>query len=123
MSDFVARNRLWTRLHTAVSRHPDHHSTPLAVVDLDAFDANAADLARRAGEKPIRIASKSLRVPALIQHALARRGFGGMLSYTLREALVLHDLGVCDDIVVERPGLPPDSTSSDSRVRARCRPR
>jgi D-serine deaminase-like pyridoxal phosphate-dependent protein len=71
VSDFVARNRLWARLNTAVSRHPDHLSTPLAVVDLDAFDANAADLARRAGGKPIRVASKSLRVPALIERALA----------------------------------------------------
>ena len=36
------------------------------VVDLDAFDANAADLARRAGGTPIRVATKSLRVPALV---------------------------------------------------------
>ena len=34
---------------------------PLAALDLAAFDANAADLARRAGGLPIRVASKSLR--------------------------------------------------------------
>ena len=34
---------------------------PLAVVDLDAFDANADDLVRRAGGLPIRVASKSVR--------------------------------------------------------------
>mgnify|MGYP001953982527 CR=1 FL=1 len=34
---------------------------PFAVVDLDAYDANAADLARRALGKPVRVASKSLR--------------------------------------------------------------
>lgn len=105
MNDFVARNRLWTRLDNAVAGHPEHLSTPIAVVDLDAFDANAADLVRRAAGKPIRVASKSLRVPALIERALARPGFEGVLAYTLREALVVHELGVCDDIVVAYPSV------------------
>lgn len=103
MSDFVGRNRLWARLNAAVAAQPDHLPTPIAVVDLDAFDANAADLARRAAGKPIRVASKSLRVPALISRALAAPGFEGVLSYTLREALVLHDLGITDDLVVAYP--------------------
>lgn len=34
----------------------------LAVLDLDAVDANADDLLRRAGGTPVRISSKSLRV-------------------------------------------------------------
>ena len=105
MNDFVARNRLWARLNSAVSLHPDPLPTPLVMVDLDAFDANAADLARRAGGKPIRVASKSLRVPALIQRALAHPGFDGVLAYTLREALVLHKLGVSDDIVLAYPSI------------------
>jgi D-serine deaminase-like pyridoxal phosphate-dependent protein len=103
VTDFLERNRLWARLNTAVAQHPDHLPTPIAVVDLDAFDANAADLARRAAEKPIRVASKSLRVPALIERALAQPGFEGVLAYTLREALVLHGLGITDDIVVAYP--------------------
>ncbi|MEO5662047.1 MAG: amino acid deaminase/aldolase [Nocardioides sp.] len=103
MSDFVGRNRLWARLNAAVAAQPDHLPTPIAVVDLAAFDANAADLARRAAGKPIRVASKSLRVPALISRALATPGFEGVLSYTLREALVLHDLGITDDLVVAYP--------------------
>lgn len=103
MTDFLQRNRLWARLNTAVAQHPDHLPTPIVVVDLDAFDANAADLARRAAGKPIRVASKSLRVPALIERALARPGFEGVLAYTLREALVLHDLRITDDIVVAYP--------------------
>ncbi|WP_310528859.1 amino acid deaminase/aldolase [Nocardioides sp.] len=105
MTDFVERNRLWSRLNTAVANHPEHLATPIAVVDLDAFDANAADLARRASGKPIRVASKSLRVPALIERALARPGFEGVLAYTLREALVLHDLGITDDIVIAYPSV------------------
>ena len=48
---------------------PSPRPTPIAVVDLDAFDANADDLVRRAGGKPVRVASKSLRVPALISRA------------------------------------------------------
>src|SRR5438093_838025 len=39
----------------------------MVVVDLDAFDANAADLRRRANGTTIRVASKSLRGPALQQ--------------------------------------------------------
>ena len=73
------------------------------VVDLDAFDANADDLVRRAGGKPIRVASKSVRVPALLRRVLARDGFHGVLGYTLAEALWLDEQGVSDDIVVAYP--------------------
>lgn len=62
---------------------------PLSVVDLDAFDANAADLLHRAGGTPIRVASKSLRVRSLIERALAMPGFAGVMSYAVREALWL----------------------------------
>jgi D-serine deaminase-like pyridoxal phosphate-dependent protein len=102
---FVDRNRLWSRLNAAVSSLPEAPSTPIAVVDVDAFDANAADLVRRAAGKPIRVASKSLRVPALIERALARDGFAGVLAYTLAEALWLHETGVSDDIVVAYPSV------------------
>jgi D-serine deaminase-like pyridoxal phosphate-dependent protein len=49
------------------------------------------------------VASKSLRVPALISRALAAPGFAGVLSYALREALWLHDQGLCDDILLGYP--------------------
>ena len=99
----VARNRLWARLSTAVAALDPPPPTPVMVVDLDAFDANAADLSRRAGGKPIRVASKSLRVPALIERALATPGFHGVLAYTLREALWLDEQGLSDDVVVAYP--------------------
>ncbi len=73
------------------------------VVDLDAFDANAADLARRAGGTPLRVATKSLRVPALVSRALAADGFSGAMGYSLREALWLHEQGICSDIVLGYP--------------------
>ena len=99
----VDRNRLWSRLDAAVAGLPEPPPTPIAVVDLDAFDANADDLVRRAGGKPVRVASKSLRVPALLERALAHDGFSGILAYTLAEALWLHETGTSDDIVVAYP--------------------
>lgn len=99
----VARHRLRTRLDRAIAALPEQPSTPTMVVDLDAFDANAADLARRAGGTPIRVASKSLRVPALIRRALAHDGFAGVLAFTLREALWLHDHDVTRDVVIAYP--------------------
>jgi D-serine deaminase-like pyridoxal phosphate-dependent protein len=101
--DFIDRNRLWSRLNLAVAAHGTPLPTPTMVVDLDAFDANAADLARRAGGKPVRVASKSLRVPALLERALEHDGFRGVLAYTLREALWLHEHEVSDDILVAYP--------------------
>ncbi|GGD20033.1 amino acid deaminase/aldolase [Nocardioides daphniae] len=104
-TSWVERNQLWTRLRRAVEQHPEPLPTPLAVVDLDAFDANAADLVRRAAGVPIRVASKSLRVPALISRALAEPGFAGVLSYTVAEALWLHEEGVSDDLLVAYPSV------------------
>lgn len=101
----VERNRLWSRLAAAVAALPEPPPTPIAVVDLDAFDANAADLARRAGGTPLRVASKSLRVPALIRRALAHDGFAGVLAFTVAEALWLHEQGVSEDIVVGYPSV------------------
>jgi D-serine deaminase-like pyridoxal phosphate-dependent protein len=74
---------------------------PFAVVDLDAFDANAADLLRRAGSKVLRLASKSVRCRALQRRALDA-GFRGQLCFTLPEALWLADGGF-GDLVVAYP--------------------
>ncbi|MCW8221326.1 amino acid deaminase/aldolase, partial [Streptomyces griseolus] len=51
---------------TRYDRATAHLDAPVAVVDLEAFDANADDLVRRAGGKPIRVASKSVRCRALL---------------------------------------------------------
>ncbi|MBY8882528.1 amino acid deaminase/aldolase [Actinacidiphila acidipaludis] len=73
-----------------------HLEPPLAIVDLDAFDANADDLVRRAGGKPIRVASKSVRCRALLERVLAREGFAGIMSFTLAESLWLARAGFGD---------------------------
>ena len=96
------RHQLARRLATALEGSGPC-STPLMVVDLDAFDANAADLERRAAGKPLRVASKSVRIPALLTRVLQRDGFSGILSYTLREALWLYEHDVSDDLVVAYP--------------------
>jgi D-serine deaminase-like pyridoxal phosphate-dependent protein len=71
---------------------------PFAVVDLDAFDANAADLVRRAGGKAVRLASKSVRVRALMERGLGA-GLQGTLAFTLPEALWLAGHGFRDVVV------------------------
>ena len=60
---------------------------PLVAVDLDAFDANADDLVRRAAGLPIRVASKSVRCRRLLDRVLARPGFAGVMAYAVPEAV------------------------------------
>jgi D-serine deaminase-like pyridoxal phosphate-dependent protein len=74
---------------------------PFAVVDLDAFDANARDMLRRAAGTPVRLASKSVRCRALVDRALGA-GLRGILAFTLPEALWLAGEGH-DDLVVAYP--------------------
>jgi D-serine deaminase-like pyridoxal phosphate-dependent protein len=101
-SSTAARHHLARRLNAALAGD-ESATTPMVVVDLEAFDANANDLVRRAGNKPVRLASKSLRIPALMHRALAVRGFAGVLAYSLREALWLVREGVTDDAVMGYP--------------------
>ena len=77
--------------------------TPLAVVDLAAFDANAAALSARSSGKPIRVASKSVRCRSLLERVLARPGWSGVMAYTLPEAIWLVRAGVSDDVLVAYP--------------------
>ncbi|AGL13979.1 amino acid deaminase/aldolase [Actinoplanes sp. N902-109] len=93
------RSALQKRLERATA----HLETPLAVVDLAAFDANAAALARRSAGKPIRVASKSVRVRALLERVLHRPEWSGVMTYTLPEAIWLARSGLSDDILVGYP--------------------
>ncbi|MFJ9763610.1 alanine racemase [Streptomyces erythrochromogenes] len=83
-------------------RATSHLDAPLAIVDLEAFDANADDLVRRAGGKPVRVASKSVRCRALLERVLARPGFAGIMSYTLAESLWLARSGF-EDVLLAYP--------------------
>ncbi|AYG83944.1 3-hydroxy-D-aspartate aldolase [Streptomyces hundungensis] len=79
-----------------------HLDAPLAIVDLEAFDANADDLVRRAAGKPIRVASKSVRCRALLERVLTRPGFAGIMSFTLAESLWLARAGF-EDVLLAYP--------------------
>ena len=90
-------------LRSRLERATGHLETPTAVVDLAAFDDNAASLAARSGGKPIRVATKSVRCRALIERVLARPGWRGAMAYTLSEAIWLVRQGVTDDVLVAYP--------------------
>jgi D-serine deaminase-like pyridoxal phosphate-dependent protein len=75
---------------------------PFALVDLDAMWANAEDMLRRAGGKPIRVASKSVRCRELLGRILERPGFQGLMTYTLRESQWLDEHGF-DDLLLAYP--------------------
>ncbi|MEO9322108.1 amino acid deaminase/aldolase [Nocardioides sp. C4-1] len=87
--------------HARLERATQHLDAPVAVVDLGAFDANAADLVRRAAGTPIRVASKSVRCRALLDRVLDVEGFAGVLAFTLAEALWLAEEH--EDVVVGYP--------------------
>ena len=74
---------------------------PFGIIDLAALDANADDLVRRAGGKPIRVASKSVRCRDVLRRVLDREGFRGVLAYTVAEAVWLAS--EFDDVVVGYP--------------------
>ncbi len=92
---------------------------PFAVVDLDALRANAADLARRAAGKPIRVATKSVRCRRILREVLERdvaegerdegasrlageTSFKGLMTFTLRESLWLAADGF-EDLLLGYP--------------------
>ncbi|WP_018788786.1 amino acid deaminase/aldolase [Micromonospora sp. CNB394] len=95
----IDRDKLRERLDRATA----HLDPPYAVVDLTAFDANAEALAGRSGGKPLRVASKSVRVRELLTRALKRPGWHGVMAFTLPEALWLVRSGVSDDVLVAYP--------------------
>lgn len=83
---------------------------PLAFVDLDAFDSNvdyAACIAQGFG-KTLRIGTKSMRCPALMERALAHPSFvlRGFLTFTAEETAFLADRGH-DDFILAYPTVQP----------------
>jgi D-serine deaminase-like pyridoxal phosphate-dependent protein len=76
---------------------------PFAFVDLEAMWANGAAMLERAGGKPIRVASKSIRCRALLEEILRRDpGFQGLMTFTLPETLWLAENGF-DDLLLAYP--------------------
>jgi D-serine deaminase-like pyridoxal phosphate-dependent protein len=76
---------------------------PFAFVDLDAMWANAEAMLGRAGSKPVRVASKSIRCRALLEAILGRHErFRGLMTYTLPETLWLAEQGF-EDLLLAYP--------------------
>ncbi len=86
---------MWTRIDSATRDLP----APLAAVDLQALDANADDLVRRAHGVPIRVATKSVRCREVLARTLSRPGFAGLMGYSLAEAVWLVEQGASDVLV------------------------
>ncbi|MEN3307216.1 MAG: hypothetical protein V7603_3418 [Micromonosporaceae bacterium] len=90
------------RLRSRFDRATAELDPPFAIVDLAAFDRNAAAMAGRAAGTPIRVASKSVRCRALLRRVLATPGWAGVMAFSLAEAVWLADDG-SDDVLVAYP--------------------
>ncbi|MGI9526145.1 MAG: alanine racemase [Weeksellaceae bacterium] len=77
---------------------------PFAFVDLDAFDYNLKQLLQRCGDKPIRLATKSVRSVAMLERARDLGHVSRWMCFTLSEALYLEGLGF-DDLMVAYPSV------------------
>jgi D-serine deaminase-like pyridoxal phosphate-dependent protein len=82
------------RSHAQLEQIFEDVEAPFAFVDLDAMWSNAEEMLGRAGEKPIRVASKSVRCRALLEAILHRdERFAGLMTFTLPETLWLAGNG------------------------------
>ncbi|MFL5900188.1 MAG: amino acid deaminase/aldolase [Solirubrobacterales bacterium] len=82
------------RSHAQLEQIFEDVEAPFAFVDLDAMWSNAEEMLGRAGDKPIRVASKSVRCRALLERILRRdERFAGLMTFTLPETLWLAGHG------------------------------
>jgi len=81
-------------------------SLPAALVDLDALEENVDRIANaaRAGNKTLRVATKSIRVPALLRRILDRGEptLRGLMTYSAEETEFLFEQGF-DDLLLAYP--------------------
>ncbi|HEX4444753.1 MAG TPA: alanine racemase [Galbitalea sp.] len=89
--------KYWSSLTSATA----DLETPLGAISLEALASNAFDMLERANGKPIRVASKSVRVRSVLEAVLTLPGYAGVLAYTLPEALWLAT--TIPDVVVGYP--------------------
>lgn len=78
-------------------------SKPCVFLHVEAFEANIHSIKAMAGDKNIRVASKSIRsVPLLKKIIDASEQFQGVMCFTAEEALYLYEQGF-DDLLVAYP--------------------
>jgi len=95
-----------TLTYEEARRALDGERLPAAVVDLDAFDRNLARTVEGLAGRgtPLRVATKSVRVTALLKRLLARGGAAlqGLMCFDAHEAAHLAAAGL-DDLLVAYP--------------------
>jgi D-serine deaminase-like pyridoxal phosphate-dependent protein len=105
----------WERYRRAIAGEP----LPVGLVDLDAFEANVDRLIApiRAAGKRVRLASKSIRSPALLERIVQRVGSvaNGVMTYTAAETAMYAERGE-RDLVLAYPTL----QASDAVLLARA---
>jgi D-serine deaminase-like pyridoxal phosphate-dependent protein len=76
---------------------------PFAFVDLDLLDANIQAIGQRAGDKTVRVASKSVRSVDMLRRILAGHpAMRGLMTFTARETVWLSQQGF-DDLLLAYP--------------------
>ena len=79
------------------------HQAPYAFVDMDRLQANVQAVLQRAGDKPVRIATKSIRCVGLLRHIQqASPHFQGLMTFTAAESQFLLEQGF-DDLLLGYP--------------------
>lgn len=98
----------WARYRRALASEP----LPAALVDLDALEVNSDRLLVpvRAARKRVRIASKSVRCPALLERIAARADAIGYMTYTAAETAFLVEAGARDVVLAYPTVQPSDAT-------------
>ncbi len=82
------------RSHAELEAIFEEVEAPFAFVDLDAMWSNSDAMLGRAANKPIRVASKSVRCRAVLERILARdERYRGLMTFTLPETLWLAETG------------------------------
>jgi D-serine deaminase-like pyridoxal phosphate-dependent protein len=103
---------LYERYRRAIAGEP----LPLALVDLDALDANIGTLVRHACGRPVRLATKSIRCPTVLEHILEKGGSAiqGLMTYTALESAFWAQRGQRDLLLAY-----PTVQASDAEILAR----
>jgi len=93
-------------------------SLPAMIVDMDQLDYNISQVSAKSEKygKKVRLASKSIRVPALIKYILQKGGdnYQGIMCFSIEEAIYLSSLNLTEDILIAYP------TTSENDIRDFC---
>ena len=88
---------------------------PAAIIDLDAVDHNMDVIDEQLGDSPVRVrmASKSIRHPWLLQYLLKRGGerYQGLMTFSAHETCALAESGF-DNLLIAYPFVGSDEANA-----------